>query len=72
MNLPLFNPGSQIALSYSGEPDRFFERILGWPVGDGTCWVGIGGDSRFHLEDLPNVGGLFDVTGQSDYPRGVF
>ena len=45
---------------------------MGWPVGDGTCWVSIGGDSRFILEDLGNVGGLFDVTGESDCLRGVF
>ena len=36
-----------------------------------TCWVSIGGDSRFILENLGNVAGLFDVTGQSDYPRSV-
>ena len=27
----------------NGELDRFFERFVGWPVGDGTCWVSIGG-----------------------------
>ena len=27
---------------YPGELDRLFERILGGPVGDGTCWVSIG------------------------------
>ena len=58
-------------MSYPGEPDRFFERILGWPVGDGTRWVSSGGGSKFLLEDLGNVAGLFDVTGQSDYPRSV-
>ena len=72
MNLALVNLGSRIVVSCPGEPDRFFERMLGWPVGDGTCWVSIGGDSRFMLEDLGNVAGLFDVTGQSSYPRSVF
>ena len=60
MNLASLNPESRIVLSYPGEPERFFERTLVLPVGDGTCWVTIGGD-----------GGLFDVTGQSDYPRSV-
>ena len=54
-----------------GEPHCFFERILGWPTGDGTCWVSTGGDSRFILEDLGNVAGLFDVAVQSDYPRSI-
>ena len=49
----------------------FFCRILGWPVGDGTCWLSIGGDSRLLLEDLGSVAGLYDVTGQSDCPRNV-
>ena len=70
-NLTSLSPGSRIVVSYPCEPDRFFERILGWPVGDGTCWVSIGGRSRFILQDLGNVAGLFDVTGQSDYPRSV-
>ena len=60
MNLTSLSPGSRIVVSYPGEPDRFFERILGWPFGDGTCWVGIGGDSRFILEDLGSAAGLFD------------
>ena len=47
-------------------------RTLGCrPVGDGTSWLSIGGDSRFILGDLGNVGPLFDVTGQSDCPRTV-
>ena len=33
--------------------------------------MSIGGDSRFTLVDLGNVAGMFDVTGQSDYPRSV-
>ena len=40
------SPGSRIVVSYPSELDRFFERIWGWPVGDGTCWVSIGCDSR--------------------------
>ena len=28
-------------MMYPGELDRLFERILGGPVGDGTCWVSI-------------------------------
>ena len=52
MNLTSLNPGSQIVVSYPGEPDRFFERILGWPVGEGTCWVSIGGCSRFILGEF--------------------
>ena len=48
---------------------RGFERILGLPVGDSTCWVSIGGDSRSILEDSGSVAGLYDVTGQPDYPR---
>ena len=44
-----------MVVSYPSERDRFFERILGWPVGDGTCWVSIGGDSWFLLEGLGNV-----------------
>ena len=39
MNLASLNPGSRIVLSYPGKPDRLFERILGWPVGDGTCYI---------------------------------
>ena len=65
------NQGSRIVVSYPGEPDRLCERILGWPVGRGTCWVSVGGDSRFVLKDLGSVAGLFDVTGQSDCPRNV-
>ena len=53
------------------QPDRFFERILGWPICDGTCWVSIGGGFSAHSGVLGNVAGMFDVTGQSDYPRGV-
>ena len=34
--------------------------------------MSIGGDSKFILEDLGNVAGLFDVTGQADYPPRVF
>ena len=71
VNLTLLSPGSKIVVLYPGEPDRFFERILGWSVCDGTCWVSSGGDSRFCLEDLGDVAGLFDVTGQSDCPRSV-
>ena len=71
MNLTSLSPGSRIVMPYPGEPDRVFERILGWSVGDGTCWVSIGGDPWFILEDLGNVAGLFDGTGQSDYPRSV-
>ena len=37
MILLSLNSGSRIVLSCPGELDRFFERILGWPVGDGTC-----------------------------------
>ena len=51
MNLTFFSPGSRIVVLYRGEPDRFFERLCGWPVGDGTCLV-TGGDSRLILEDL--------------------
>ena len=40
----------------------FFGRILGWPIGDGTCWVSIFGDSGLIIEDLGNVAGLFDDT----------
>ena len=69
--LPGLDQEHRIVVSYPGEPDRFFERILGWPVGDGTCWVSIGGDSAFILEDLGNVAGLLDVMGQCDYPRSV-
>ena len=58
-------------MSYPGEPDLFFERILGWPVGNGTCWVSIRGGSRFILEDLGSAVGLFDVTEQSDNSRSV-
>ena len=71
LNPTLLSPGSRIVVSYPGEPERFFERILGWPVGDGTCWVSIGDVSMFLLEDLSIVAGLFDVTGQSDYLRSV-
>ena len=71
MNLTSLNPGSRFVVSYPKEPDRFFERILGWRVGDGTCWVSIDGDSRFVLEDFGNVAGLFDVTGRSDHPRDI-
>ena len=44
MHLTSLNPGSRIAVSYPGEPDRFFEMILGWSVGDATCWVSTCGD----------------------------
>ena len=71
MNPTLLSPGSRIVVSYPGELDRFFERILGRPVGDWTCWVSIGGDSRLILEDLGNVSGLYDITEQSGYPRSV-
>ena len=70
-DLTLLSPGSRIVVSRLGEPDRFFEIILGWPVCDGTCWVNIGGDSGLILEGLGNVAGLFDVTGESDFPRSV-
>ena len=33
--------------------------------------MSIGGDSRLMLEGLGSVAGLYDVTGQSDYPRNV-
>ena len=49
-------------MSYPGEPDRFSKRLVG--VGDGTCWVSIGGQCG-------NLAGLYDVTKQSDYPRNV-
>ena len=58
-------------MSYPGEPDRFFEQFWGWPVGDGTCWVGIGDNSMLILEDLARVAGFCDVTVQSGYPRNV-
>ena len=57
-------------MSYPGESD-LFERIWGWLVGDGTCWVSIGGVSRLILEDLGNVACLSVATGQSDCPRNV-
>ena len=53
-------------MSYPGEPDRFFERISGRRVGDGTCCVSIGGKSRLILKDSGNVAGFYDVTGQSE------
>ena len=34
--------------------------------------MSVGGDSRLISEDLGNVAGMFDVTGESDYPRSVF
>ena len=46
---------------YPGEPDRFFERILGWPVG-----VTFGGEA-----DLGIVTGVCDVTGQFYYPQNI-
>ena len=58
-------------MSYSAETERFFERILGWPVGDGTWLASIGGDSCMILKDLGDVAGLLDVTGQLDCPRSV-
>ena len=45
--------------------------MLGWPVGDGTCWVGIGDNSMMILEDLGSVAGLYDVTVPSGSPRNV-
>ena len=45
--------------------------FLGWPFVDGTCWVSIGEKSRMMLKDLGNVAGLYDVTGQSGYPRSI-
>ena len=33
--------------------------------------MSIGGDSRFTLEDLGTVAGLFGLRTQSDYPRSV-
>ena len=58
-------------MSYLGERDRFFERILCWPVGEETIWVSIGGGSRLMLKDSGKVAGLHDVSVQSDYPRNV-
>ena len=55
---------------YPGELDRLFQRILGWPAGDGTCLVSIGGDPRFS-GNLDSVAGLYDVAEQSGYPRNV-
>ena len=56
--LTLFSPGSRIVVLYPGELEHFFERILGWPVGDGTCWVSIGGNSSLILKDWGNLAGL--------------
>ena len=53
------------------ERERLFEIILGWPVGDRTCWVSIGEKSRLNLKHLGNIAGLYDVTGQSGYQRNV-
>ena len=50
------------SLERGGEPDRLSEIILSWPVGDGTCWVGIGDTSAMILEDLGSLAGLCDVT----------
>ena len=57
-HLTFLSPASQIVVSYLGELDRFFERILGWFVGEERCWVSIGGDSRLVLEDLGKVAGF--------------
>ena len=61
VNLTLLSLGFRVVVSYPSEPDPFFERILGLPVGDGTCWVSIGGDSTFIFEDLGNVAVFFNV-----------
>ena len=68
LTLTLLSPGSRIVLSYPGEPDRLFERFLGWPIGDGTCWVSIGGVSTFTLEDLGSVAAC---SMSRDSPRSV-
>ena len=52
-------------MSYPGELDRFFERILGCPLVTGRVSVSVG------LDDLGTVAGLCDVKGQSDYPRKI-
>ena len=66
-NLTWHSPGSRIVVSYSGEPDSYFERILGWRVGEVMCWVSMGGDSMLILE----AAGSCDGTVQSGYPRSV-
>ena len=58
-------------MSYPSEPDRFFERFLCFPVGDGTYWVSIGGDSRLILEVLGRAAALYDVVCLAHYPRRV-
>ena len=48
--------------SNPGERERFFEIILGWPVGHGTCWVSTGDKTRMNLKDLGNIAGLCGVA----------
>ena len=67
--LTLLSPGSRIVVLYPGERERFFEIMLGWPIGDGTCWVSTGDKSRMNSKELGIVVGLYDVTRQSGYPR---
>ena len=54
-----------MVLSHHLCKNRLLERIFGWPVGDGTCWVSVGGDRKFTLGDLGSIVGLCDGAGQS-------
>ena len=62
--LTLLSPGSRTVVSYPGEPDHFFEKVLGWLVGVGTYWVSTGDKSIMNLWDLGNIACLYHVTQQ--------
>ena len=65
-------PGSRYVVSYVSDPNRYFERIAGWPVGlQGQRWVAISADGTQVDDDLDITATYHDVTGRSAYPREV-